>query len=645
MKTLIIRIRDRSGKQGGFPITLHEFDPLLPGAERQLERDILNEERTLEIKAAVDAMLDNAYRSADDIDAVGVILHELIDQTRVGQLWGRMCGEANENAPGVHLRTYLDIQPAQVRTMPWELMLAGDNAVFISRGHRVLRGAPDQEMVSNLTPPLTLPIRVLVVLCRQQDADDAYANSDVDAVYAGLGSQPGIWQIEVLRGPDRSEVTDRMDAFAPQILHIIGSPFRPDSQDFSMEQPGKAPWRLAIDDIAASRLESPPPPRLLILDSCPLDPAMPPDRLRRLGTRAVLTMQPMIPTLEAGVLTRCFYSQLAKTSSLEEAVWFTRRALNEPDGSGGDWGRLALTVYGSVDEIIRPDLQALKDRLDELKGSENYQYTGQLVDRIRDHMKIWGKEPAHPDRKVTIVFGPAETGKSELIRSCMLTWELRGVRTLLVDMKAQGNDDISAPDNLDTRIALQRICHKLLEKTFSSDPDPVKDRLVELAHRLAQSEPIRVNRYDAELYAAQFDELLSILASITEHQPLLLILDHLEKIAESDRRRVIERFFQPIARKGGDNIHELDQVYVIAAVAKEALDVPREGSVDRVELQLFERKENKYLGREFGARLGWLEDMWRIWVDTILSTGTDDWSPALLASMAKMYRRERGDIT
>jgi GTPase SAR1 family protein len=64
-----------------------------------------------------------------------------------------------------------------------------------------------------------------------------------------------------------------------------------------------------------------------------------------------------------------------------------------------------------------------------------------LVDRAAEHRKIWGRIDCDqlPPRSV-LVTGDEEVGKSTLVKSCLLTWSLRGHQVVYVDLRLPGRN-------------------------------------------------------------------------------------------------------------------------------------------------------------------------------------------------------------
>jgi hypothetical protein len=657
MQTLVIRVANRVDQQVDYDIMLHRVEPSAPDGHVLVESGVLSATQVDNTATTIASLLDPAG-AGPNAEEMGRILYGLLTSTDAGRRWAELCGTLDTIAT-VSMRTYLDFEPAEIAELPWELMLAGDGPVFLGKAHRVLRGRP--EAVADPAPavPFTLPIRVLIVLCRQEDSRDEPINAanEADGVYAGLRTQPGIWQIEVLRGPSKLELIRRLDDFAPHILHVVGNRARSDSQQFEVvTHPGRS-WSLAVGDVLCTNPDSPTPPQLLILDACVASQAMPPVHLRQLGTRAVVTMQPRIHSAHAENLTLTFYKELAERGSLEEAIRSMRIIFKSKDSQAGEWGKAVLTVYGPPADVIPDDLRTLSQRAGELRSSIYFEDTARQVDRICERMKVWGKESGHPDKKLIVVDGPAGSGKTQLVRSCMLTWQLRGCRTVLVDMEEAQTDTSERPrDNLDALAALLHLCRRLEGKLEIWQNEPgtsYRGHLDDLVNLIESIKAVnrKEGRRDGEPHDEQFIKLHEILEAITQEENLLLIVDHIEKITEDERRPFSDRIIRPIAR-GVWNGRRLDRLYGLFAITTEALMTEASGrnsiwqsldggSIDRVELGYFLRRDTRVLGRELGARMGWLEPKWHRLVEDVYGR-SGDLKPKVLTMLVQIYKEVNG---
>jgi hypothetical protein len=652
MRTILIRINDRTpGDSLGFPIELYEHESET-GILSRLADASLPEDLVRSVAGFTGAPAQNG-----ELRENRRFLRELLEgipaRARLAAYLGADCmAAAGTGQDDVHLRTYLDIQPPELRAVPWEMIVA-DEAASACDGHRIVRGCPErtarqerkgssgsdrsglaapEDSRTNGAVAAQLPLRVLVVACRNRSEDE------IDAVYAGLGRRHGLWQIEVLRQPSQDILTAKIKVFAPHVVHLIGAAFDGSTQSVELRRSRSQSWQFAIEGMAAHGPDSPPPPQLLVIDAEGALRVTLPERLRRRGTRAVLAIEPAVGAVRTAWRTRQLYERLAATGSIEEAAWGVREAIRAECGDQAWRTMPVLTVYGSPDNVLRPDLRILSQYAAELKRFRpRYDRTDQMADRIYEHMKVWGQQAGHPDSKVIFVAGEHGIGKSELIRSCMLTWELRGSRAILVDMR-----DDPRLDNFGIREALLHFCDKLMDRMDDLGLTPqvieqVTGEIVALQDRLR---PVGSNPDDA-----QFRDLCDILDLMADGRPLLLLLDHLYWKHSNAFHQIKDKLLAPISRVEGTR--RLDHVYAIVAAGTEAFDPDSpewpsasrilDGSVTRIDLQRFRSEDRRPIGREVGARKGWTGAGWRTLVKVVLEAQPNDWSPALLTKAVDLY--------
>src|ERR1017187_9898637 len=341
MSTMIIKI-DEPVVGGGYRITLRDFDPLSRefGSEINIEDEIQYPlpalgEATEDAATLISGVLQDRRRPPEALRDIGRYLHDLLKANEVGRKWFSLCEESDCIGNEVRMRTYIDIQPEMLQRLPWELIPYKighgenpDDAAFKSRGHRVMRGRPEQQGVVPALTPAPLPIRVLVVVCDK--SQELRAEDEVDAIYAGLCRQPGVWQVEVLREPNWDALADTLRVFPPQILHLIAHAGNTKPSTFKVRRPAPAAgadrdyWDLTVGDIEELLVDQESLPLLFVLNACHTAAMVPAERFRRLGTKGVIVTQAEINSAEAVCFTQAFYRHLADKGSLENAMWHAR---------------------------------------------------------------------------------------------------------------------------------------------------------------------------------------------------------------------------------------------------------------------------------------------------------------------------------
>jgi hypothetical protein len=193
------------------------------------------------------------------------------------------------------------------------------------------------------------------------------------------------------------------------------------------------------------------------------------------------------------------------------------------------------------------------------------------------------------------------------------------------------------------REALMHICSSLsagLE--CASTGLSARDLLRDLANSL-RSRSTQVGDDDS-VYSKVCGEILDILKAGLDGPPLLIVLDQLEKIFGDDLHRIIsDKLIWPIA------CNRLDNVYVIATVGEEALKDSILGGVAtkwewaarvaQIEIDFFQPGQAMPLGREYGARKGWVaEPEWQSWISNNPRM-QQAWPPVELVRLAEAYEK------
>ena len=133
-----------------------------------------------------------------------------------------------------------------------------------------------------------------------------------------------------------------------------------------------------------------------------------------------------------------------------------------------DWWIPVLTVCGPPGNVIGCDLPVLGERAVNLMQSGQYDQVELFVDRITSQQRIWrnicGEMNDLGKRKLILISGKASAGKTQLIRSCMLSWRLLERPGALVRMQG-----VPGRGKLDTKLVLIQICKALLEQSDLSD--------------------------------------------------------------------------------------------------------------------------------------------------------------------------------
>lgn len=666
--TIIIRVRKPVSEGTGYRVWVEEYDQetgraeMLPGLEGEFSPGL---------NTRITKIVDDLRRNGGNTQtraAIGAELFAQMARTPAGQEWFLLWQEYKHSRQ-VMLRVYLDIEPASLRQLPWELMIdtadrdSNRNAPFRSDGHRPMRGDPSPANEDN-EPIDLLPIRLLVVICdideqrlTRTEQELLSPEAEVDAIYAALRKQPGIWQIEVLRKPSWTRLRETLKNFQPQILHFIGETYGIEDPAFRISGDGGTSAEYRFEDIEKLFLgeELFIEPRLFILNGCRTTEMVAEEKFRGLGTRAIVTNQAVVYGAPAIRFSGSFYQALAETGELDEAVWRARVKLwTEFQGDPYDWGIPVLTVQGDPGTVIRRDLREIAERAWDLISEDDYDAADLLVDRLDPSRKVWGR--ARGKKHLALITGKENSGKSQLLRSCKLTWKLRGHPAILLDPK---NMDHLEDGRLhpSTREILLNICDLLMIE-FGSSGSVIQELTV--LKRDVSGASYRSSGYPeaAHPYQLLCERLIGILEAATADQPLMIAFDRIGDIMPVDLGgHIKDDLFEPVARgKAGHTciVIAIKEVELaeggVGGILGWSPDLsPWSRWVEIVKLSPFFPHEAELLGREYGARKGWVGEthprhgtnVMSEWVERVRNRQEMQvpWLPSDLRDLAQVFEQ------
>jgi hypothetical protein len=674
MMTYILSMLESSAGEARYPIVLQHYDSAT-GELRLLGRPAwLPAEVDGTIDQIIRDFLDNRRNNPGDATALGRIgeqLFQYVRETEPGGMWFHQCDTAAATGNETPMRTYLDIKPPRLQRLPWELMVdAADDymGVFWRDGHRPMRGDPIMQrtippgaMSPGTVPPGTLsgvtlpraipatapglPIRVLVAICKADEAHEA--QTEVDAIHEALGSHPGVWHVEVLWKTSRTGLIEMLRQFRPQVLHLIGETFGTDDPAFQIHGQAGEPEELRVDSLRLSLLGmGRHRPLLIMLNGCRTAQMASPDQFHRLGSRAVVTNQADVHSTSAVRFARAFYAHLADSGNLAEAMWQARRVLRQEQVDGldlnfYDCAMPTLTVYGEPHDIIAVDLRDLDAKAEGITLKPRYSRVRHVVDRVSHRENLWRNIYSERGNHLLLVTGQHGAGKTQLLKSCLLTCKLRGSPAVLLDMERVPSKISQGRERPRIREVLLYICQELLADPYLSAS--TRDDLFALQEGVQDVDPDTLAEREAtNAFQRHCSRLLRILAGDESGQPIIIALDHVEKIYEQDLREPISEFLlRPMLER------RFGRVYMIIATTQESGesllgsdpddDEWREG-IERIRVDLFIKENWSMLGHEYGARRGWApggQERWIRWIDFYeRELDADLWKPGRLPWVA-----------
>ncbi|WP_035847662.1 CHAT domain-containing protein [Kitasatospora azatica] len=501
--------------------------------------------------AAARSVLRHGPYDPQRADQARRLLLGLLESSGVLTAWKAISKSCSH--PGA-LRTLVEAADPVWSELPWELLeLPGS----LPGGRDSRLGHAVHQRLRSLAP-VHRPLRVLIVLGSPTD-QELRSEAEVAAIQGALRGHPGEWHVEVLRGPSSVEFYDTVTKIRPHILHFIGHGgldlYGRTVLRFRGEDEDQEPWHLTAQDI---RVQLPADTlRLVVLHACDTSVEDRPDAspilspiaegFLAIGVGALVTMQGEIASDLAVHFSAALYQALAQEQPVDEAVWSARKALARR-GNGfddRDWALARLMLAAWPHRVLH-----------RAPGGDREQAAGLFaiadtrlhlaVDRAAERRELFGGftpfEPYGPRRRLTVVRGGADTGKTFLVRSCLLSWHLNGGRTAYVDFNDEGRtrDWLGAVRHLcervgqevgaDSREALAEFRHRLVHRRRGQSP-PGGPPWLQDDGGPWEPEADAVWPYrNAELL---FGELLQALAACAgPNRRLTLVLDGLHGLAE-----------------------------------------------------------------------------------------------------------------
>jgi hypothetical protein len=374
-------------------------------------------------------------RESGAFEDIGEHLAKLIFRGDVATRWDALAGAGG-------FRTLLEIDPDNLRLLPWELM-SRDGALFVEQTRvfaRVRKFVDDskQELV---------PIRLLVVE-GERDDETIGTQDEIRAIKLALPKFGGGIEAEFLTEPSESELRAACQRIRPHIFHFIGHGMRHGtSKEPALrvrDRSGGRTWPLTrryVRDVLR------PTPRVAILNACRSGDL---EGVRALtdafldrNAAAVIGMQGDIRGQAAAMFGSGLYQALAGGELIDEAVTSARNAVYTEVGvtrQERDWFLPSLTLRVRPEQVL-PVTYGISE--DERRWVEDdlYKKIRLFVDRTKERGKLAaGVDPddGTPGR-LLVVTGDQRTGKTWLLHWIRMRCALRGRRVKYVDFRGEGN--------------------------------------------------------------------------------------------------------------------------------------------------------------------------------------------------------------
>lgn len=480
-----------------------------------------------------------------------------------------------EKAADAQARLVLDIDPPELRTLPWELLHDQTRRrwLFSDASRPVVRGTiPFAEPL----PQLRLPIRLLVLIGDPDGTEMLGTDEELRAIYSGIRDLHCCWQVHVLFGASMSSLRDQFETISPHVLHFIGHGMLDDAGEPALEvaESGQDPWPLTAGFIV-NALNGAPPPRLVVLNACRTSgaPDSAPQQLvwgvvggfLDLGAAAVVSMQGDVESRSAIRASGELYTALTAGQAVDAAVASARSKLQPyPEFRVGDWALPTLTVRAEPEQILH--LPASADADSALRAwGERFDNLRWFVDRSCERLEVWRRldpevtKPAQSaaGKNLVILTGRAEVGKSTLAKSCVVIAQLRGLPVVHVELPDDrtitwwnlleviarstpsclgGNEVQAAADAFVTD--LTEIAKALQPQWAGTKPTPLP---IPFVMPIQPHQPLRPSDY----LTTAFDRFRSFIQTVADGQPLLVVVDNVGRMDELGT--LVEHLFTPVA--------------------------------------------------------------------------------------------------
>jgi hypothetical protein len=477
-------------------------------------------------------------------DSIGEYLAGLLLPDDIGECWGTI---RREHPEGV--RTLLQIEPDDLRLLPWELMSL-DGSLFTDPASLLVRFRP---RTGDLPRP-SEPIRVLVVEGQCDQDDPLGMVAEVRAIKHALSEVGGRIEAVFLSEPSEKDLKETYDLVAPHIFHFIG-------HGMHAAKTGEAALRVfnrskgSVWPLTSRHVREllRPAPRVAIMNACRsgevADVRSLTEAFLSRETVAVIGMQGDIRGQAAAMFGGGLYRALADGQPLDEAVTRARHDLYVEVGVTAqrrDWFLPSLTLRVRPEHVLPETCELYEKQWRQAESRQQLQpFFQAFVDRVDHRYKLVrgaapgaGKDPG----RLLVVRGDLSVGKSSLLHWIRRRCALSGRRVRYVDFRGDSKLDLigalcAIRDAEEDLPALSRPAANAFDR-FTYDlsylasgrlpRDPAPGTVPHVDHPpvpALQAGPV-------DLVSRMLESFRDALGAATAQSPLILILDHLDGLPE-----------------------------------------------------------------------------------------------------------------
>ncbi|XXT23817.1 CHAT domain-containing protein [Sorangium sp. So ce429] len=548
-------------------------------------------------------------------EAMGQALFQLLAESGIGDTWRRLRKRyPREQPPGSEgLRTVLDVQVGELRSLAWELMQDASRRLFADASNPAVLGAldagPDGELAD-------WPLRVLIIVgCEAEDGVVRWRDELRD-VKRALDEMRDDIDYEVLHRPSVAALADTHRAFKPHVIHFIGH----GTEEIGTGRPALEIW----DDQAESAWSWSAPeivstlsawaPRLVIANACrsgdrgEAGAFALADAFLEAGAVAFLGMRGDIQGEAAALLAARLYRSFVEGRSLDQSLSDARLAVLTTPSITAAWWRPRLVLSVPPERVLRIASPIPAQERLRIQRAGDFTPVSDFVNRRRERRQLLQRIDAATTgtRHVQVVSGGDDTGKTALLLWCLKACALRRQRVRYVDL-----DGPVTKNFLAVLRAIRGGDEPAHSPVRSPLPEPAFRRFhFDLQHLLAGREPPepegpllapvpdasdrQLPPGDERAIPRIFTAFRAALADAAGGEPLLVVLDHLKGVFPPHFKQYMTRhLLDPIAQGAVPNVRVLIAAsdgeyseYGLAAVvpAGEVLQVSPFGPDEFVEL-------------------------------------------------------------
>jgi hypothetical protein len=395
-----------------------------------------------------------------DLPIIGAQLYALLGQNQLHH---------ELDPDGSARRTLLQIDPPELRSLPWELLKRGSKLLMRSEQRPICRGSVRP---AALAAP-EWPLRVLIVDGGEEILLDGQGNPVRGVVEAGeeiaevirlINDTDKVADIDllVLTRPTRGQILQAFEdpqdderhepyqGFKPHIFHFIGHGNVVGGQAFlQLWGPQGQPADDWFADDIPNDFGGPHKPRLVLLNACKTAEAAQDglwsltDAFLDAGIPAVVGMRANISGEHARLFSSGLYKALAQGKALDEAMAEARlKVSNELRNPTRrlEWAAPTLEVRVDPATVISVGSAIDGQVRARVRGSSELSRVRGLVDRRPERSGAW-RRVAEDQLKVVVVRGKAGVGKTAFAHLLMERCALCGHQVRYVNLAGESRAD------------------------------------------------------------------------------------------------------------------------------------------------------------------------------------------------------------